>query len=255
MPPVIRVIRFSGGVTSWLAGRRVVDEFGPDGCVLLFADTCFEDADLYRFLHEAANNLGLSVTRIADGRTPYQVMSDERIIGNSRIDPCSKKLKRQLLDRWTKENCDLQTTINYVGLDWTEGHRLARLQARATPWRFESPLMNPPLLNKREILRTCRDAGMEPPRLYAQGFAHNNCQGACVKAGQAQWALLLRTNPCLYGEIEQWETDMRARVGDYSILKDRRGGTTKPLPLSRFRETVKAELFDKHEWGGCGCGV
>ena len=91
---------FSGGVGSWMTARRVVDMHGTDGLVLLFADTMMEDEDLYRFIVDAAKNIGGEFVRIADGRTPWQVFTDERFLGNTKVDPCSKILKRQLLDKW-----------------------------------------------------------------------------------------------------------------------------------------------------------
>lgn len=157
------VVHFSGGITSWGAARRVVDRHGLYSTWLLFADTLIEDNDVYRFLIEAAGDLHgadwmrtsdlraqalalppitemgdrrealrrLSVATmgrlhrvrwIADGRDPWQVFADERFIGNTKVDPCSKILKRELLDRWGRENA--QHDIHYVGLDWTEPHRV-----------------------------------------------------------------------------------------------------------------------------------
>src|SRR5215218_1286101 len=72
------VVMFSGGDSSWLAARRRVDTHGPGGMTLLFADTQAEDDDLHRFLDDASANLGLPVTRIADGRDPWQVFHDDR---------------------------------------------------------------------------------------------------------------------------------------------------------------------------------
>lgn len=48
-----QVVMFSGGVGSFAAADRVVRQHGR-GVTLLFADTLIEDADLYRFLIEAA---------------------------------------------------------------------------------------------------------------------------------------------------------------------------------------------------------
>jgi hypothetical protein len=38
-------------------------------------------------------------------------------------------------------------------------------------------------------------------------------------------------------------------------LRDRRGGTVKPLPLAVFRERLDEQpgLFDADDWGACGC--
>ena len=29
----------------------------------------------------------------------------------------------------------------------------------------------------------------------------------------------------------------------------------KPMTLAAFRERIETGDYDKHEWGGCGCGV
>ena len=250
------VVMFSGGAGSWAAAKRVAQKRGTERMVLLFADTLIEDADLYRFLDEAAANIGAPLVRIAEGRTPWEVMEDEKIIGNSRFDPCSKILKRKFMDKWRNTNCDPETTTIYVGIDWTEVNRMTAIKARTAPWRYEAPMCEAPYLSKAQVLDELRAAGIEPPRLYAQGFAHNNCGGECIKAGQAQWALLLRTNRPRYMAREEWEEGMREKVGDHSILRDRTGGVSKPLTLRHFRLRVEAnQEFDQLEFGGCGCAL
>ena len=256
MRMIRHLVMFSGGIGSWAAAKRVVAAHGTEHTVLLFADTLIEDADLYRFLAEAASNIGAPLVRIADGRTPWEVMSDELVIGNSRIDPCSRILKRQLLNRWRDEHCTPAETTIYLGIDWSEAHRLQTVRSRTSPWRYEAPMCEPPYLSKAEMIAQLRSASINTPRLYEMGFPHNNCGGACIKAGQAQWELLWRVYPDRYAKVEQWEESMRVNVGDHSILKDRRGGQTKPLTLRTFRERLEAQRgFDSMEWGGCGCSL
>lgn len=123
------VVMFSGGIGSWAAGKRVAADHGTDGLVLLFTDVKMEDPDLYRFLHEAAANIGGELVIISEGRTPWQVFEDERYIGNSRVDPCSRVLKREILDKWRNANCHPERTTIHVGIDWTEkrGHKTTPL--------------------------------------------------------------------------------------------------------------------------------
>lgn len=253
-----RVVMFSGGIGSWAAARRVKAEHGTDEMILLFADTMMEDADLYRFIEEAARDIGVPLTRIADGRTPWQVFEDERFIGNSHVDPCSKILKRKLMDGWRTGNCDPAETINYVGIDWTEKHRLERLQKRSAPWRYEAPLCGPPWKLKREMLADLRAARIEVPFLYRMGFAHNNCGGFCCKAGQSHFRLLLRQLPERYREAEAHENRLRAMGINGTILTDRRGGPKRPMTLTEFRERIEKESEDyEHDdlASGCGCAL
>lgn len=249
---------FSGGAGSWAAAKRVVARHGASEVVLLFADTRMEDEDLYRFLAEAAVNIGAKLVRTAEGRTPWEVFRDERFLGNTRVDPCSKILKRQWLDRWLEENRTREDTVVHVGIDWSEEHRFTKLRDRRAEsgWRYEAPLCDEPYLTKKQILTWMAAEGVRPPRLYEMGFPHNNCGGFCIKAGQAQWALLLKAMPERYAFHEKKEEELRGLLGDVSILRDRRGGKNRPLPLAAFRKRVETgDYVDRHEWGGCGCFV
>ncbi len=252
------VVHFSGGVGSWAAAKRVVERYGTDDLTLLFADTLIEDEDLYRFVVQAAANVGGNFVRIAEGRDPWEVFFAVRFLGNSRVDPCSKILKRAMLDRWRNENTTPEDSIQYVGIDWTEMHRLDRLQKRVAPWRYEAPMCDKPYLDKDQMIGALRREGIEPPRLYSWGFPHNNCGGFCVKAGQAQFKLLLEKMPERYAYHEKREEELRAFLGkDVSILRDRRNGESKPITLKAFREGIETKTCqpDMFEWGGCGCAI
>ena len=254
---VSSVVMFSGGITSWAAGKRYAQEHGTDGMVLLFADTGIEDKDNYRFLGEAATNIGAKLVKIADGRTPWQVMNDERLIGNSKKDPCSKVLKRQLLDRWRDANCDPEKTTIILGIGWDEEERIIRVQSRTAPWRYVAPLCKKPWISKRDCLAWAKREGIEPPRMYDMGFPHANCGGFCIKAGHASFALLLKNFPERYRHHEEQEAALRVIVGNHTILSDRRGDNVKkPLTLRELRERIEADQpYDEFDFGGCGCAL
>lgn len=117
-------------------------------------------------------------------------------------------------------------------------------------------MAEPPFWDKRRMLRELSALGIKIPRLYSMGFPHNNCGGFCVKAGQAHFAHLLKTMPERYAFHEAEEEKLRMVVGDYAILRDRTGGTTKALTLRELRERIAAgKQFDSLEWGGCGCAT
>lgn len=202
---------------------------------------------------------------LMDGRTPWEVFEDVRFLGNSRRDPCSKWLKRVLLDRWTEENCDPASTVVIVGIDWTEAHRFLgtkdkpglRQRKAERGWTYEAPLTEPPYQTKEQLHEWAAGFGLRKQRLYQIGAAHANCGGGCVKMGQGGFALLLQADPCAFAEWESNEEYLRALLGDVSMLTDRRGnGKKKPLPLRVFRERIEAgwqpDMFDV---GGCGCAV
>lgn len=246
------VMFFSGGVASYVSAKRLVAKYGKENVILLFTDTKYEHEDLYRFIDETVQKLGAEYVSIADGRTPWEVFKDEKFLGNSRVDPCSRVLKREQAKKWVKENCDPATHCLYLGYASDEDHRLQRSKKFWAPYEVDSPIISERTLTKEAMLTECRMDGIEPPELYLLGFPHNNCGGFCIKAGHAHFLNLLKQLPEKYAECEKKEEEMRDMLGDVSILKDRRNGTTKTLTLKQLR-TRNRQDCDFLDWGGCGC--
>ena len=250
---VKHIVFYSGGIASYCTAKKVIQEQGPENTVLLFTDTKYEHEDLYRFLDQTEKKLGVLITRIAEGRTPWEVFRDVRFLGNSRIDPCSKVLKRDPAKKWVRDNYpDPTSCCLYLGYAHDELHRLERSRKFWSPHQVESPLATMRSYTKNDMMMEVRLDGIEIPELYLLGFPHNNCGGFCIKAGQSHFRLLLKTMPEKYAEVEAKEEEMRELLGDVSILRDRRGGESKVLTLKQLR-TQKQSDPCLADWGGCGC--
>lgn len=294
------VAKISGGEGSFLAALTFKRRHQPQRFELLFTDTLIEDQDTYRFLIAgAAHLLGVTlptgflpeisdfpawesreayksyVTALAartralmpsfhwimDGRDPFDIYEDERFLGNSRADPCSKILKRELSDRWLRENCIPGETVVLVGIDDTERARFEgseklktrglRAQMADAGWRFEAPLIDHivlPWVAEKLIAA----AGLWRQRLVVLGFSHSNCGGHCCKGGQAHWKLMLRVFPERYAYVEWREQQIRIVLGDVSMVTDRRRRegdeetVKRPLTLAdlRHRELTAAEAAE-----------
>lgn len=258
------VVMFSGGLGSWMTAKRVAERHGTDHLTLLFADVkgdstsphVGEDEDTYRFIREAAANVGSDLVTVSDGRDIWQVFHDDRFLGNSRLANCSKFLKQKPCRAWLEANRDPADTTVYVGIDWSEVQRLPAIEAGWAPYPVEAPMTQPPYLDRADMLAACQEAGIDVPRLYRAGFAHNNCGGFCVRAGQAQMELLLREHPDRYRYAEAEEQKLRDHLDkDVAVLRDRTGGTLTPLTLRSFRQRIEdqPDLFDPLDFGGCGC--
>ena len=244
-------IMYSGGLSSHLAAHRIIEEAGADQCVLLFADTKSEDEDLYRFIAEGAQTLGCKLVTVCDGRTIWEVMRDERFLGNSRIDPCSKILKRKQLDRWVRENApDSAPVIGYTACEPTRWERYLEKNPKA-----RAPLMEAPVVQEHEVAGEFADLfpDLRPPRLYALGAKHNNCGGGCIKAGQKHFDWLRQTLPDVYAQWEREEQSLRDLLGNVSILTDRRNGEKKPLSLRQFRERMECGELPFGDGRACAC--
>jgi len=248
---------FSGGAASWAAAKRVAERHGTDDLVLLFADTRTEDVDLYRFIKEAAANVGGEFITLDQGENIWDVFKRKRYLGNSRRDPCSQVLKREPTRKWVLKNCRPADTVLYLGYDWTEQHRADRTKLAWPGWKVEAPMCERPWVTKPQMLIQLQAFGIEPPRLYGLGMPHNNCGGGCVKAGIGHFAHLLEVLPDVYADWEMNEQKIREHLGkNVTILKDRRNKTQKPLSLRELRERIVANntsKLDMEDIGGCGC--
>jgi hypothetical protein len=249
------VVFFSSGAGSWAAAKRVAEHHGTDNLVLLFADTGIEDEDNHRYLYDAAENVGGKLVIVRDGRTPWDVFRDKRWIGNSRVAQCSHELKQKTCKAWLMANDPDKTATLYVGIDWTEVHRIPAIERGWSPWRVEAPLCEAPYLDKKDIIDLGIREGLKPPRLYSLGFSHANCGGFCVRGGQGHFATLLKAFPERYREHEQAEIDLMEYLQtDATILRETVNGGKRRLTLRELRERIESsEQVDMFDLGGCGC--
>lgn len=203
---------------------------------------------------------------LVEGRDPWEVFRDERYLGNTRADPCSKYGKRETMDRWRAANCDPAVDVFLVGIGDHEQHRFnggkgkpgiaARMAEKG--WRYEAPLLGDPtaVAGLLSLFYAPLEAlGIASPRLYAKGYMHNNCGGFCVKAGLAHWQNRLRVDPERYAYDAMMERKIRnyLTTGKATILRDRRGGKTKPMSLDAFAARAAGETIE-YEPGSSGCG-
>jgi len=262
------IVTFSYGIASWCAAKLCARRFGVENIELICTDTNYEDADTYAWGEAAAKNVGARLRVIADGRTPWQVFMDTRMIGNTRADPCSRVLKRELLINWLVANCDPLDTTVYFGIHWSEADRFSRFDRKlqrnvgikhrlaAFGWQADSPLLWKPWIGYDEMHEWAKREGLWQQALYAEGWPHANCGGRCVKQGQKGWKHLLEKRPAAYLECERQEEAVRQHLGkDVAILRDRKGGTTKPMTLRTFRLRLQEGLAcdDEEGFGGCNC--
>lgn len=258
------LVMFSGGIGSWAAAKRVVAKHGKQNVILLFTDVkgftqnehVGEDLDTYRFLNDAAKNLGVELIKITEGRDIWEVFKDKRFLGNSRLASCSHELKQKPARAWLEKHFTPEQVTVYLGIDWSEIHRLPAIEKNYLPYTVLAPLCEKPYLNKSQLIQMAKLENLQPPRLYEMGFSHNNCGGGCVRAGQGQFKHLLQIMPERYAVWEQKEKEMQHFLEkNVTILKETVRGETKNLSLTELRQRYEMQpsLIDEFEIGGCNC--
>jgi hypothetical protein len=246
------VVSLSGGTASAVAAERAIQRYGRAKVLLWFADTSWEDVDLYRFLDDCLKRWGGRLYSYCDGRTPLEVAEQKHIIPNNQMAPCSYALKIQPFQEWLYRLPKPLTVL--TGLGWHELHRVRARQVwhkQGTRWRpptgyqqritgvaEDFPLLWKPL-EYRPYAEVVRSWGIEPPRLYQWGFPHNNCGGRCVRQGISEWQRLRRVFPERFSEMRDWEQMQRAHGGRRAVsalCRERKGGKSVPVTLAQLEQ-------------------
>lgn len=230
------VISVGGGLASTMElPERVIDRYGRKNVDLLMCRLPNEDPDVWRLVESVEHRLGIEVKMIGLGLTPFDVFFQEGMLGNSWADPCSRVLKREQLAAYMTENYAPSDVVMHVGIT---RHEIDRMLAITVNWRrlgyrIEAPLADDRTLTREGMMARCEAVYGFIPRLYRMGMTHNNCGGACVKAGLRQWARLLWYLPDVYDWWEVNEIAFQAKFGFHTILTE--GKPKRPLSLTAFR--------------------
>lgn len=256
MSNVKHIISFSGGMGSFAEAVSCIEKYGKENVITLFSDTLIEDWDLYRFMDDCLEFLDCQNIVIKDGRTPFDVFKDVKYMGNTRVDPCSKLLKRDLINGFIKRNWQPDQVEVHLGIDYSESHRLSGVQERMRPYVYRSTLVEEGRLVAKDF---SSQFGIAPPRLYSFGLGHNNCGGFCVKAGLGHYKNLLEGDRDQYLYFERQEQRVYdAEPKTRPFLRKRINGQKRYITLREYREGLESKEISLSndeviEFGGCGC--
>lgn len=263
------IVSIGGGTSSTLElPSLVLDKYGAGNVDFVIAALAGESPDLWRMVEWLEQRTGKHVTRVSwtptkqtvrHGITAQYVVDAPQwrwpdiwdafeyagIMGNTRIDPCSRMLKRETLTAFILDHYDPAHTTLHVGIT---AHEIDRMLAIKRNWRkagfhVEADLCDVDLQGS-SAERAERILGWTP-FVYEWGGSHNNCGGFCVKAGHAQMARLLWYAPEIYAYHERREQEFqRAHDTDATIMRDRKTVNGKAisyrLSLRDFRLRMEA---------------
>lgn len=254
--PKLYLVSVSSGVPSAVAADICLRRFGPDHVELVFCDTKVEDEDNYRFLDDCARRWGKRVTVLADGRTPLELAEDEHIIPNQYLATCTEKLKFKLFKAYAEQLKEQWDVVIVLGFDWTDRNKKITRgkyagKSRPVPSVVEYRALGfkvyYPLIAKRTFVidpvATAKEWGFGVPRMYAMGYSHANCAGACVKQGEKDWRRTYTFFPERFMLYRDWETEQRKDPvkANYSFLRDHRGGERSTKTLAQLEAEIRQE--------------
>lgn len=190
------VCQFSCGAASAVATKLALAEYG-DRCVIVNAYLKNEHTDNRRFLHECEHWFGRSVTVLRDeryGADIVQVFKRKQYMKGMAGAPCSRELKRRLLDAWKQPG-----DVMVFGYTVEEAGRLEDFRERNPGRPVLAPLIDAGL-GKEDCKAMVLRAGIELPMMYRMGYDNANCIG-CVKGGEGYWRAIREDFPAAFEEL------------------------------------------------------
>jgi PP-loop superfamily ATP-utilizing enzyme len=241
--PMVRVLaQFSCGAASACAWKLAVERYG-DSVVAVNAFIADEDEDNRRFLADCERWIGRPVTVLRDekyGASPAQVWRKKRFLVNRNGAPCSKALKRDVLNAFYRPG-DL-LVLGYTA-DPRDAARLDRFIDANVETRVWAPLIEAGM-TKDDCFRMVAAAGIELPRMYRLGYPNANCP-KCVKGGMGYWNKIRITHPENFEEVASIQDVLGP--GSY-FFRDRKTGDR----ISLRNLDPDAGRFEPIELPDCG---
>jgi len=175
------VCQFSCGAASAVATKLALAEYGATHDVqIVNAFLANEHQDNRRFLADCETWFGQSITVLRDekyGADVINVFRRERYMKGRTGAPCTKLLKRRLLDAWKQPG-----DVMVFGYTAEEAGRLEDFRERNPDRPVIAPLIERGL-GKEDCKAMVQRAGIELPLMYRLGYENANCIG-CVKGGE-----------------------------------------------------------------------
>lgn len=217
------VCQFSCGAASAVATKLVLASAGSTPVVVVNAYLKEEHPDNRRFLEDCEAWFGVPIVRLRDekfGASAREVFRRKRYTKGRQGAPCSKTLKRHVLDAFRRPG---DTMV--LGYTFDEQERLDKFIDANPEARVLTPLIDAKL-GKADVLAIVERAGLVLPLMYRLGYQNANCIG-CVKGGAGYWNKIRRDFPEDFEEMAQIEES----IGPGARLLRHRSG---PLKGQRF---------------------
>lgn len=186
------VCQFSCGAASAVATKLALTDYGHSHDVqILNAFLANEHEDNRRFLSDCEAWFGRPVTVLRDekyGADIIEVFRRERFMKSQYGAPCTKLLKRRLLDSWKQPG-----DVMVFGYTAEEMDRLDDFRERNPDRPVIAPLIDRGL-GKDDCKAMVQRAGIELPLMYRMGYENANCIG-CVKGGEGYYRAIREDFP------------------------------------------------------------
>lgn len=192
------VCNFSCGAASAVATKLAIAKYrGTHEVLIINAFIQEEHADNRRFLIDCEKWFGRPIYELRDEKydaSTHEVWKRKRYMKGFQGAPCSKALKRDVLDAFKRP-----TDIMVLGYTVEEQDRFDNFLDANNGVSVLCPLIDAQL-SKADCVAMVKGAGIELPLMYRLGYNNANCIG-CVKGGEGYWNKIRRDFPDEFEKI------------------------------------------------------
>lgn len=241
---------FSCGITSAVACKLAVQEYGKENVSLYYIEIGSAHDDNDRFIKDCEKWIGVKIKRrkSTEFNDQFEVIKKHRYVNGAKGARCTLELKKKVRFAIEKE---IEWDNQLFGFEFKKSEI-----NRAIRFTQQNPHTKPifPLIDKKLTKEMCADIllknGIRLPTMYELGFHNNNCIG-CVKGGMGYWNLVRREFPVYFDKMIEAERD----VGKSCIknkfldeLSEDEGRHDPPIlpDCGTFCEIEFADIIDKN---------
>lgn len=237
------VCQFSCGAASAVATKLAIAKYATTHEVLIVnAFLKNEHSDNRRFAADCESWFGVPITVLRDQKydaDTIQVFRRRGYMKGPKGAPCSRTLKRELLD-----SVKLDGDVIVFGYTMEEEDRYLDFQERNLGMTIVAPLIDAGL-GKEDCKEMVRRAGIELPITYRMGYDNANCIG-CVKGGEGYWRAIREDFPEQFEEI----ASVQDEIGEGAYFLRYRSGPMKDQRFS-LRQLPPGNPYRNESLPGC----
>jgi len=209
------VVWFSCGAASAVCADLALRKYrGKVPVILAYTDPgtwepgkIGEHPDNKRFLSECEEWLDHPITILHSKKytDPINVFKARSYIAGVAGAPCTLELKKRCRELF-QDVGDLQV----FGFTSEEANRAERFRGNNPEAKLWTPLIER-MISKADCLAYLREAGIDLPVMYQQGYRNNNCIG-CVKGQSGYWNKIRQDYPDVFNATAKLERDIGAAI-------------------------------------------
>ena len=239
---------FSCGITSAVACKLAIEEYGKENINLVYIKIDSSHQDNERFIKDCEKWYGMKITQIQSKKykDQFEVIEKTRYVNGVTGAPCTLHLKKNVRFKYEKEN---PFSNQVFGFEFVK-KEINRAIRFAEQYPHTKPLY--PLIDAKLTKEMCADIllknGIKLPIMYELGFHNNNCI-MCVKGGKGYANHIRKHFPKHFDRMSKLEREVGATCikNQYLDELNPKAGIHKP-PITpdcgTFCEIEFADIID-----------